>query len=185
MHRTRIKSSDRVHVTEIMTKLMYKSSLIFLMLVTSLVLSFSIYAQYIMGLQPCPLCLMQRMMVFLLMVLMLFHLSFIKKAYWFSLLQIIVASAGLFFSLRHLWLQSLPSGSAAVCMPGLDVLVHYFPWQTVAKALLWGASDCAEKSWSLWGISMPGWSALYFLFMVLMSLFLHLHAKDCSNNVYI
>ncbi len=69
-------------------------------------------------------------------------------------------------------------GQAPACMPGLDVLVRYFPWQTVAHALFWGAGDCAETVWSLWGISMPGWTALYFLFMAVTGLILYLRTRS-------
>jgi disulfide bond formation protein DsbB len=140
--------------------------------VTLLVLLFSFYSQYVLDLQPCPLCLMQRLCVFILLGIMSLHLRSIKRARVLSLAHLFIAAAGLFFALRHLWLQSLPEGSAPACMPGLDILVAYFPWQEVARALLWGSGDCAEHNWSMLGLSMPGWSALYFVFMVIMGLFL-------------
>jgi disulfide bond formation protein DsbB len=160
-----------------MTKLTYRKLQYFLALTTLFVLFASLYFQYILGLQPCPLCLMQRICVFLLMGLMGLSLGTLKKAHLVSLWQIIIASAGLYFSLRHLWLQSLPEGSAPACMPGLDVLIQYFPWQDVAKALFWGAGDCAESTWSMFGISMPGWSAFYFLLMALTGLFLYFRTR--------
>lgn len=88
------------------------------------------------------------------------------------LLQVLVAGAGLFFATRQLWIQSMPAGKVPVCMPGLDVLIKYFPWQTVAKVLFWGSGECVESSWNWLGISMPGWSALYFLFMIIAGIFL-------------
>lgn len=160
-----------------MTKRTYRKIQSLLTLISFFVLFASLYFQYAMGLQPCPLCLMQRICVFLLLALMGLSLGTLKKAHFVSLLQIIIAFCGLFFSLRHLWLQSLPTGQAPACMPGLDVLIRYFPWQTVAKALFWGAGDCAETTWSMLGISMPGWSALYFLFMVLAGLLLFFRTR--------
>jgi disulfide bond formation protein DsbB len=88
--------------------------------------------------------------------------------------QGLIACAGLFFSLRQLWLQTLPLGKAPACMPGLDVLILYFPWQSVAKALLWGSGDCAKDVSVLYGLPMPVWSALYFLLIALSS-FVLLH----------
>lgn len=160
-----------------MTKFSYRRTQLFLGLMTFIVLFSSLYFQYVLGYEPCPLCLMQRICVFLLMAIMGLSLATVRKAHFVSLLQIIVACAGLFFSLRHLWLQSLPAGSAPACMPGLNVLIHYFPWQDVAKALFWGAGDCAEKTWSMWSISMPGWSALYFLFMVIAGIYLYYRTR--------
>lgn len=161
-----------------MTKFAYRKTQSFLAIITLFVLLASFYFQYAVGLQPCPLCLMQRICVFLLLGIMGLSLGTLKKAHFVSLLQIIVACAGLYFSLRHLWLQSLPAGQAPACMPDLNVLIHYFPWQTVAHALFWGAGDCAESNWSLLGISMPGWAAIYFLFMAVTGLILYFRTRS-------
>lgn len=158
--------------------LLYRRTRIFLASITFFVLFFSLYSQYVLGLQPCPLCIMQRICVFLLMLVMALSCFTIKKARLFSLLQIICSVAGLFFSSRHLWLQSLPADAVPACMPGLDILISYFPWQEVARALFWGAGDCAEKTWSFLGVSMPGWSALYFLCMMLSGLFLYTRPRS-------
>lgn len=165
-----------------MTKYSYQKILAGLSLLSMFVLLASLYFQYVKGLHPCPLCLMQRLCVFLLLITSCLSLVTFKKARVLSTLQIIGSFAGLFFSLRQLWLQSLPAGTAPACMPGLDVLVQYFPWHTVAQALLWGAGDCAEIDWAFAGIPMPGWSALYFLFMLLAGVFLYRNAPGTSNQ---
>lgn len=138
----------------------------------------SFYFEYIVGLIPCPLCLMQRICVFVLLIIMVLSFYTLKRVHLMSLLQIMSACAGLYFSLRQLWLQSLPEGKAPACMPGLDVLIQYFPWQTVVKTLLLGTGDCAEVSWRFFGISMPGWCAFYFLLMALMGCFVFWHTQN-------
>lgn len=155
-----------------MKQLTFKKVQTFNAIITLSVLFASFYFQYVVGLVPCPLCLMQRLCLFLLLAVMGFSFRTQKRAHRISMLQIIVASAGLFFALRQLWLQSLPATHVPACMPGLDILIRYFPWKTIAQSLLWGTGDCAEVSWRLWGISMAGWSAMYFVFMVLMGCFL-------------
>jgi disulfide bond formation protein DsbB len=154
-----------------MNNLTYKSIQVFNAVITAGVLFASFYFQYIKGLVPCPLCLMQRLCVFLLLVVMGLSLCTVKKVRILNFFQIIISCAGLFFSLRQLWLQSLPPGTTASCMPGLDILIHYFPWHAVLKALVWGSSECSEVSWHMLGISMAGWCAVYFLFITIMSLF--------------
>ncbi|ABQ54394.1 disulfide bond formation protein B [Legionella pneumophila serogroup 1] len=163
-----------------MKKLTYRKIQSFQAIITVLVIFASFYLEYAVGLQPCPLCLMQRICVFILLGLMGLSLGTLKKAHIVSLMQFLVACAGLYFSLRQLWLQSLPSDQAPACMPGLDVLIQYFPWQTVAKALFWGAGDCAEVTWTMFGISMPGWAAMYFLFMAIMGLFLFFRTRTIN-----
>jgi disulfide bond formation protein DsbB len=163
----------------------YQRIQIFCALVTACVLFSSFYFQYVEGLIPCPLCIMQRLCVFLLLAVTGIGFRTIKPAQVITLLQIFIAAAGLFFALRQLWLQSLPEGQAPACMPGLDILIQYFPWQTVLKTLFWGSGDCAEVSWNLWGLSMSGWSALYFLLMALTGCFLFWQTrlrKDPSSS---
>lgn len=154
-----------------MRKITYRKIQTFNAMLTLFVLFASFYFQYVVGLTPCPLCIMQRVCVFLLLAVMGLSFRTLKRARIISLLQIIIACAGLYFALRQLWLQSLPAGEAPACMPGLDILIRYFPWQTVLKTLFWGTGDCAEVSWQMLGVSMPGWCALYFLFMALMGCF--------------
>ncbi|CEG55802.1 disulfide bond formation protein B [Legionella fallonii] len=160
-----------------MNKLTYKRIQLFLVFATVFVLFASLYFQYYLGLHPCPLCIMQRLCVFLLLGVLGLSLNTLRKAHFVCLLQILISCAGLYFAARQLWLQSLPAGKAPACMPGLDVLIRYFPWTDVARALFLGAGDCAEVVWSMFGVSMAGWSALYFLFMAVMSLFLFIRTR--------
>lgn len=164
-----------------MNKPTYRTIQYFLVVITLFMLFASFYFQYIVGLQPCPLCLMQRLCVFLLLLTMGLNLRTLKRAHVISFIQLLISGFGLFFSLRQLWLQSLPASQAPACMPGLDTLIHYFPWQTVAKALFWGSGDCAEATLSILGISMPAWSALYFLFMAIVGFFLFIRTRSGTN----
>jgi disulfide bond formation protein DsbB len=138
---------------------------------TLFVLFAAFYFQYVLGMQPCPLCLMQRFCVFFLLLLCLMgpFLFTLKRARLVAVFQIIGSTAGLFFASRQLWLQSLPVGQAPACVPDLDVLLRYFPWKDVLHALFWGAGDCAEASWNWLGLSMAAWSVLYFLLVFIVS----------------
>ena len=138
-----------------------------LSLFTLFIIATAFYLQYGAGLQPCPLCLMQRGCAFLLLFFCLtgMNTATLKRSKLVCLLQMMTALAGLFFAARQLWLQSLPAEQVPACMPGLDILIRYFPWQNVLKALFWGAGDCAEVTWQFLGLSMPAWSAFYFLMM--------------------
>ncbi|WED42497.1 disulfide bond formation protein B [Legionella cardiaca] len=168
-----------------MNKLTYKRWQIMLVLISLIVLVSSFYFQYVKGLQPCPLCLMQRFCVFLLLIIGLIGLcsNYLKTGKILAILQILGAAGGVFFAVRQLWLQSLPSGQAPACMPELEVLIHYFPWKDVLHALFWGAGDCAEVTWKWLGLTMPAWSALYFLFMFLTGLLIYLRlGKESSTG---
>ncbi len=135
--------------------------------ISLLVLGASFYLQYVKGFEPCPLCLMQRLCVIFIIALSAIGLYRHELAHSKSLvgIQLIVVGAGLFFAMRQLWLQSLPGDQIPACLPGLSVLIHYFPWQHTVHALFWGSGDCTKIKWTLLGLSLPMWSAFYFFFI--------------------
>lgn len=162
-----------------MSKRVYRRLQSLMLFISLLTLGSAFYLQYLVGLQPCPLCLVQRFFAFLFAMLCLMGLclSTRRRGRVVGLFQMLFTAAGLFFAVRQLWLQSLPPEQAPACLPGLDILIRYFPWQDVAHALLWGTGDCAEVTWRFLGFSMPAWAAFYFIAMFFMSgfVFLLLH----------
>lgn len=154
-----------------MTKYTYQKVQNCLSLLTFFILGTSFYLQYMRGLQPCPLCLMQRFCLILLLLSCVIGVcsSTLRLSRVITVFQILFSIAGLFFAGRQLWLQSLPVGQAPACIPDFNVLIRYFPWKDILHALLWGAGDCAEVTWKLLGLSIAAWSALYFLFILIVS----------------
>lgn len=131
----------------------------------------SFYFEYGQGLLPCPLCIMQRLAVMLILFFAMLGLWFStpkasKRVAW-SQLVFIIAGAG--FAIRQLYLQSLPPELMPSCGPGLNVLIQYFPWQDVVHAIFYGTGDCGEVSWSLLGLSMAAWSLVSFIILSLLS----------------
>lgn len=140
----------------------------FIVSLSLVVLCVSFYLQYGKGLEPCPLCLMQRICTIIILalgVVSLYRAPIRRQSR--VLVQILLAFLGLFFALRQLWLLSLPTDQVPACLPGLAVLIHYFPWQDTVRALIWGSGDCTEIRWTWLGLSIPLWSSLYFLFIAI------------------
>jgi disulfide bond formation protein DsbB len=54
-------------------------------------------------------------------------------------------------------LQSLPPEKVPACGPGLDFMLDAFPLAEAVQLVLSGSGECAEISWSLFGLSMPAW----------------------------
>jgi len=71
------------------------------------------------------------------------------------------------FSIRQLWLQSLPADQVPACGPDLQYMLEAFPLSDVLIAMTSGTGDCATVSWSLLGISIPGWVLLSFIALLL------------------
>jgi protein dithiol:quinone oxidoreductase len=132
---------------------------------------FAFYLQYGLGLQPCPLCLMQRgcAFVFLFLCLLALFLKSIARAKHVVLFQIIFSALGLFFASRQLWLESMTTPETAACLPGIEMLMRYFPWRELVHLFLWGSNSCGEVAWRAYGLSMAAWSAMYFGVMFLIS----------------
>lgn len=148
-----------------MNKQTYRHIQSILLLSTILVLTASFYFEYAKGMQPCPLCFMQRMCTFLFGMFCMIGLSFssLRTARNAAAFQLVFTAFGMYFAGRQLWLQSLPPEKAQACMPSLDNLIHYFSKDQVLKALFWGTGDCGEDAGRWFGLSIPAWSALYFV----------------------
>ncbi len=155
----------------IMNKPVYRNIQNALLLVSILVLAIALYFEYGKGMQPCPLCLMQRLCTFLfgLFCMIALQISNLQRARRIVLFQMIFSICGIYFSGRQIWLQSLPVDQAPACMPSLDMLIHYFSKTQVLAALLWGSGDCAEVSSRFLGLSMPTWSVIYFMMLLLVT----------------
>lgn len=142
-----------------------KAIMRFITSISLLVIGTSFYLQHLRNMEPCPLCLMQRLCAIFILILSIAHLVNSKPSRSKTLIrsQFVFAAAGLYFAIRQLWLMSLPHDQIPACVPGLTILIHYFPWKDVANALFWGSGDCTEITWSWLGISLPMWSLLYFI----------------------
>lgn len=132
----------------------------------------SLILQYALGLDPCPLCIMQRYTVLLLALCFSIWLwqAHRRRMVWqnaWAALAVLLTACGLYFSLRQLWLQSLPPELVPACMPSLSVMLDFLPWQTIAKTLIFGAGDCAEQGFLIAGLSLAAWSSIYFVGLAL------------------
>jgi len=133
----------------------------------------ALYMQHIQGLNPCYLCIVQR--VFVISTGVLAALAFIqnpgpggRKIY--GLVIAITSFAGGGFSTRQLWLQSLPEEQIPVCGPPADYLFDSFTVSEWLPILLKGDGNCAEIQWTFLGLSIPGWMLICFALIGIFSL---------------
>jgi disulfide bond formation protein DsbB len=129
-------------------------------------MAYALYSQFHLGLEPCPLCIFQRIGVSLLGVLFLAAaLQHPRGAgrYGYALLIGLVALATALVAARHLYVQSLPPGTLPSCGAPLSVLLKFTPvWQVVRKVLT-GSGECSEVNWRFLGLAMPAWVLLWSL----------------------
>lgn len=123
-------------------------------------LGYAWYAQSVMGLEPCPLCIFQRVgvaacgLLFLLAGLQ-YRVRPARIAYGALLLVAAVLTAGV--SARHVWIQHLPEGAVPACGASLNYLLDVFPLTDVIRKVLTGSGECARVTWRFLGLSMPAW----------------------------
>jgi disulfide bond formation protein DsbB len=123
-------------------------------------LAYAYYSQYVMHLEPCPLCIFQRVGVFVIGVL--FAIAALHDpAGWgrrvYAGLLVLASLATIGVAARHLYIQSLPPGTIAACGASLDFMLKVFPLTDVLVKVLTGSGECAKVTWRFLGIAMPGW----------------------------
>lgn len=141
---------------------------------------FAWYLQYGRGLEPCPLCLLQRWVFWAL------GAAFLLAAIWpaggplrfihVSLLTLLSAT-GAGIAGRHLWLQGLPPEQVPACGPDLLFMLDTFPLFEALSMTLQGSGDCAVIDWSFLGLSIPGWALLWFIVLGVAGVAINLRAR--------
>lgn len=71
---------------------------------------------------------------------------------------------------RQVWLQSLPPDQAPSCGPSFSFVVDTFPFSDMLKALFLGDGSCAEVKWQWLGLSIPSWTLISFIALLLLAL---------------
>ena len=142
-------------------------------------LAVAFYMEYQMGLEPCPLCMLQRIVFFCVGVVSLVSaLTANEKARKiFSWLVVVLSFAGAALAIRHLYLQSLPMDELPACLPGLSYMFEVFPWQEIMQAMVMGTGECGDVVWTLFGISIPGWTLVAFIGMAIINIVIALRAN--------
>ncbi|MCK5902921.1 MAG: disulfide bond formation protein B [Cocleimonas sp.] len=135
-------------------------------MMTVALMATALFFQYALDLDPCPLCVLQRIIVITLGVIFFIGLihnpdnTLVKRLYG----QIIATSsiAGLAIAGRHTWLQHLPKDQAPECGAGLDFWIKTLPPNEVLEKIFEGTGECATVVWRFAGLSIPEWSLVVF-----------------------
>ena len=129
-------------------------------------LAYAYWLQLVVGLQPCPLCIFQRIALIALTLVLTgaaLHGARGRGAQAWALLIALAAGAGAAIAGRHVWLQSLPPDEIPACGPGLDYLLDVMPAIVVLREVFTGSGECAKVDWTLLGLSMPVWTLAAFV----------------------
>ena len=134
-------------------------------LACALLLGFGYYLQYARGLEPCPLCLVQRGFFYAVGVVLIIaavHSPARIGAAVYATLAFLFAAGGAATASRQVWLQHLPADKVPQCGPDLFFMLENFPLAQTLKKLFTGTGECAAVDWSFLGLSIAGWSLAWF-----------------------
>lgn len=136
-------------------------------------LGFGYFLQYVRQLDPCPLCIFQRVAFLAVavtaLVATLHHPRGIGSRIYAGLLGVFsITGAGI--AARQIWLQHLPPDQVPECGPGLEYMLDVFPLLEVLRTVLRGSGDCAKVDWTFLSLSIADWSFAAFVGLALLSL---------------
>ena len=144
-------------------------------------LAYAYYAQYYQNLEPCPLCIAQRLIIAVILLLSLLYgihnpKTVLSKVY--SLVLISFAAFGIKTAAHHQWLMNLPPEQQPLsCGMPLDVLFRRVPLDSFLHTVLQGDAECGKVTWIIFGITPPIAVILLCGFVILLSLVILLRKK--------
>ena len=139
-------------------------------------IGFGLVLQHVEGLEPCPMCILQRYaFAFIGLVALVAAIHGPRRfgVRVYSGLVCLFAIAGASVAVRQSLLQRFPSPEPANCMASdLDFLLQNFPLAQALPRIFSGTADCAKVQWSLFGLSIAEWALVWFLIFVAASAWL-------------
>jgi len=147
-------------------------------LACGLLLAFGAYLQFVEQLEPCPLCISQRLAFIATGLIFLIAAVHNRSTQWYGILAAISALVGASVSARHVWLQHLPPEEVPECSPGLEYVFQHFPLADTIKLMLTGTGECAKVDWTLLGLAIPSWALIAFLGLAGLAVFSGLFKKS-------
>ena len=143
-------------------------------------LAYAYYAQMVLHLEPCPLCIFQRVGVFALGIVFLIAAAHDPVGWGRRVYALLLAAAALStigVAVRHLYIQSLPEGSIPACGASLDFMLKVFSLSEVLVKVLTGSGECAKVTWSFLGLAMPAWVLIAALALGVYGLWINLRRQ--------
>lgn len=136
-------------------------------------LGYALYEQYVLFLDPCPLCILQRMAfiwIGLSALVAVIHNPGRTGRLIYATLLVLGCVAGAAVAGRHVWLQNLPPDQVPECGMGLNYMLETMPFGEVYAKVFYGSGECAKIDWTFIGLSMPWWTLFWYIGFTIITL---------------
>ncbi len=143
-------------------------------------LGFGLYLQHVVGLEPCPMCIMQRYAFLIVALIALvggLHGPARSGSRVYAALIGLGALTGATIAARQSWMQLYPP-EIPECGPGLEYLLESFPLGQALPMIFRGAGDCVAVDWTFLGLSIANWSLLTFTATIVFALWMLLRREN-------
>ena len=153
----------------------FRLQFLFGFLACAAMMGYALYAEFVLHLQPCPLCIFQRVATIALGIVFLLGALAGPKSVggqrsW-SVLALLAAIAGIAVAGRHLWIQSLPPDQVPACGPPLSYMRQIMSFSKMLVKVFTGSGECAQINWRFLGLAMPAWVLACFIVLALWALY--------------
>lgn len=139
------------------------------------IVAYGLYIQQQHNLEPCPLCIFQRM-AFLAMgsmfLLAALHNPATLGRKIYGGLHLIAAAVGIGIAVRHVWIQANPEKVFAECGAGFDYIFETFPLKKALDQVFKGTGECSTIDWTMFGLSIPQLSLIAFIGLAIYAIWL-------------
>ena len=136
-------------------------------------LAFGLYLQHVVGLEPCPMCIVQRYA--LVLVAVVAGITAVAKSRGLLItgsgLLVLLSGFGAFVAARQSFLQWYPPEIAS-CGRDFYGMIETFPLKRAIPMIFKGSGDCTKIDWTFLGLSIANWSFLCFVAIALVGLVL-------------
>jgi disulfide bond formation protein DsbB len=137
-------------------------------LICAALIAYALYAQFHLQLDPCPLCIFQRIGIVALGAVFLIAALHGPRGWGTRVYAVLIAIAALAtvaVAARQLYIQHLPPGAIPSCGAPLSMMLKFMPVTAVIRKVLSGSGECSVINWTFLGLAMPAWVAIWAAFL--------------------
>jgi protein dithiol:quinone oxidoreductase len=144
--------------------------------------SISFYLEFHVKLEPCPLCIIQRLLFIAIGFLFFFalFLNSQKKHWVYYFFIFFIAAMGAVIAGRHVFITTLPPEQVPSCGASLHYMLEVLPFSQAIQMIFQGTGNCAKVTWRLLSLSIPEWSLIFFILLAGIGLWQGVRARSES-----